>query len=235
MCVDATASAVLTEAMMSLTPGSATMPWRPFLFDSTTIASSKRFASLWKNTQSCSYDGGCRAYLELGGIGDATVQPEVLYGPYAMGRCGSRLVSIYSALFATGLTTQDLSNVESWVLLCEQLPGTNDAIGRIDQCAIHIEEATNAQIHAVSELQFIFGEKGTCMASKCSVTVGIVEAQDVVVSGSVYGLQDPAKFRITFRTAIPRRMTRGVDRSDRDPLGLGAHISALPTILPRHA
>lgn len=47
------------------------------------------------------------------------------------------------------------------------------------------------------------------MASKCSVTVGIAGVWDVVVSGSVYDLERPAKFRITFRSAISRRVTRG--------------------------
>lgn len=84
------------------------MPWRPFFFDSTTMASSKRFASRWTSTQLCLCPRGRGAHLKFGGISDATVQSEVLYGPYAMGRCKSITVSKYPESLITCNGTHNL-------------------------------------------------------------------------------------------------------------------------------
>ena len=45
----------------------------------------------------------------------------------------------------TLLTTEDLGDIEARVLLGEEFPCTNDTIGRIDQGAVHVKEASMSQ------------------------------------------------------------------------------------------
>lgn len=78
-----------------------------------------------------------------------------------MGRYTAITLSKYSDLLALGLTAQDLGNIQPGVLLREELPGANDAIGRIDQGAIHIEEAVNTRRFFLAHCGEHFGEELT--------------------------------------------------------------------------
>lgn len=71
-------------------------------------------------------------------------------------------MSSHPKLLAMILTAQDLIDVESRVLLREEFPGTDHTIGRIDQGAVHVEEAAIANRSAVPVTHIV---EGTYMAS----------------------------------------------------------------------
>lgn len=135
-----------SSVMISRTPGSAMMPLRPFRVELATIASSKRFASRW-------VDGGvsegglrerCGAYLLFLGILDAAVAAEVLYSAHAV-RDYRRVDGTQSVrrrlLGRSKLTAQHLGDVQLRVLLLEQLPCADDTGRRVNEGAVHVEQA----------------------------------------------------------------------------------------------
>ena len=85
------------------------------------------------------------AYLELIRVSNTTEPLQVLHGANPMGGFIECQSMVEDKRYPTLLTTEDLGDIEPRVLLGKELPCTNDTIGRIDQGAVHVKEASMSE------------------------------------------------------------------------------------------
>lgn len=86
------------------------------------------------------------ANLELRWILDPTMSPEVLDRSDSVRCYTTQFVLHLSTLLReseerSGRTAEDQINVQAWIFLLEEVPSSNDTGRRIDQSAIHVEQA----------------------------------------------------------------------------------------------
>ena len=122
---------------------------------------------------------------------------------------------------AIKLTTQHLGNVQLRVLLLEQLPCADDAGRRVNEGAVHIEQAVGLYGCSVSHFRSAVCDGKTNIASKVSVVEGILPVCEGQNSAAiVVGVRGQGAPRLAMRRT--RRCLPGTARSR-------LHNSDLPT------